>query len=141
VVNLVLAPEGDGRWTEYAGGYSDMLAQRGADLAARKATKVKAAAADARAAAAPTSPGPPAGKRKLSFNEKHALQTLPKEIDTLHARVRALHAKLDDPAFYARDPNGFAAASEQLAGAQAQLAAAEERWLELELLREEIAGG
>ena len=41
VVNLVLAPEGDGRWTEYAGGYSDMLAQRGADLAGKKAQKAK----------------------------------------------------------------------------------------------------
>ena len=32
LVSGVIAPEGDGRWTEYAGGYSDMLAQRGADL-------------------------------------------------------------------------------------------------------------
>ena len=28
----VIVPEGEGRWIEYAGGYSDMLAQRGADL-------------------------------------------------------------------------------------------------------------
>ena len=28
----VIVPEGDGRWTEYAGGYSDMLVQRGEDL-------------------------------------------------------------------------------------------------------------
>jgi ATP-binding cassette subfamily F protein uup len=33
VVNAVIAPEGGGRWLEYAGGYSDMLAQRGDDLA------------------------------------------------------------------------------------------------------------
>jgi len=33
VVNAVIVPEGDGRWVEYAGGYADMLAQRGADLA------------------------------------------------------------------------------------------------------------
>ena len=33
VVSGVIMPEGDGRWLEYAGGYSDMLAQRGADLA------------------------------------------------------------------------------------------------------------
>ena len=46
LVSGVIAPEGDGRWLEYAGGYSDMLAQRGADLArrerrpdARKATR------------------------------------------------------------------------------------------------------
>ena len=30
VVTSVIAPEGDGRWNEYAGGYTDMLAQRGA---------------------------------------------------------------------------------------------------------------
>ncbi len=32
VVTSVIAPEGDGSWIEYAGGYTDMLAQRGADL-------------------------------------------------------------------------------------------------------------
>src|SRR3569623_1294005 len=32
VVTSVIAPEGQGRWIEYAGGYSDMLAQRGSDL-------------------------------------------------------------------------------------------------------------
>src|SRR6478672_6523588 len=41
VVTSVIAPEGDGRWIEYAGGYSDMLAQRGADL---KREAVKAGA-------------------------------------------------------------------------------------------------
>ncbi len=37
-VNAVIAPERDGRWAEYAGGYGDMLAQRGADLS-RRASK------------------------------------------------------------------------------------------------------
>src|ERR1700735_330915 len=32
VVTSVIAPEGNGVWTEYAGGYTDMLKQRGADL-------------------------------------------------------------------------------------------------------------
>ena len=32
VVSAVIVPEGGGRWLEYAGGYTDMLAQRGADL-------------------------------------------------------------------------------------------------------------
>ena len=39
LVSGVIVPEGDGRWTEYAGGYSDMLAQRGADLDARRRAK------------------------------------------------------------------------------------------------------
>ena len=41
VVTSVIAPEGDGRWIEYAGGYTDMLAQRGADLK-REAAKAAA---------------------------------------------------------------------------------------------------
>ena len=41
VVTSVIAPEGNGRWIEYAGGYTDMLAQRGADLK-REAVKVAA---------------------------------------------------------------------------------------------------
>ena len=32
LVGGVIVPEGNGRWTEYAGGYTDMLVQRGADL-------------------------------------------------------------------------------------------------------------
>src|SRR6202007_67356 len=43
VVTSVIAPDRDGRWIEYAGGYSDMLAQRGADL---KREAVKAAAVE-----------------------------------------------------------------------------------------------
>ncbi len=138
VVNAVLAPDGDGRWIEYAGGYSDMLAQRGADLAGRRPQKAKTAPA-AKPSSIPPQPAPT--RRKLSFNEKHALATLPKEIDALQARIRALQDRLDDPSFYARDPKAFAETTSALASAQAQLAAAEERWLELELLREEIGGG
>ena len=47
VVNAVIVPEGNGRWAEYAGGYSDMLAQRGGDLT-REARKAKAAKSEAR---------------------------------------------------------------------------------------------
>jgi ABC transport system ATP-binding/permease protein len=138
-VNVVLAPEGNGRWTEYAGGYSDMIAQRGADLAGR-ALPQKAKAAPA-AKSAPGLAPVQSAKRKLSFKDKHALETLPKEIAALQARIAQLQRKLDDPAFYARDANGFADTTQSLADAQAKLAGAEDRWLELELLSEEISGG
>ena len=36
VVNAVIVPEGDGEWDEYAGGYSDMLAQRGDDISLKR---------------------------------------------------------------------------------------------------------
>jgi ATP-binding cassette subfamily F protein uup len=140
IVNVVLAPEGDigpGRWTEYAGGYSDMLAQRGADLAGARPQNAK----PARAEKAGPAPSAPARKRRLSFNEQHALATLPREMAALEARIRTLQSRLDDPSLYGRDPKAFADATAALAAAQAQLAAAEERWLELELLREAIGGG
>ncbi len=139
VVNVVLAPDGNGRWIEYAGGYSDMLAQRGADLAGRSLLQKARTAPTAKSAPAPAPAQAP--KRKLSFHEKHALEALPKEIAALQERIEGLHQRLDDPAFYARDPKAFAEAAEALATAQSQLVAAEEKWLELELLREEIAGG
>jgi ATP-binding cassette subfamily F protein uup len=138
VVNVVLAPEGDGRWTEYAGGYSDMLAQRGANLAARGAQRLRPGAPGKPPQPPPAAPLPV--RRKLSFHEKHALQTLPREIEALHVRIDALQAKLHDPAFFKRDPDGFVATTTDLTAAQGRLVAAEEKWLELELLREEIGG-
>ena len=39
LVSGVIVPEGNGRWIEYAGGYSDMLAQRGADLTRQSAKR------------------------------------------------------------------------------------------------------
>ena len=41
VVTSVIASEGEGLWQEYAGGYSDMLAQRGTAPAAIAAAKEK----------------------------------------------------------------------------------------------------
>src|SRR6187200_1581711 len=53
VVTSVIVPEGNGRWIEYAGGYSDMLLQRRADL---KREAVKPAAVEDKAEAKPAAP-------------------------------------------------------------------------------------
>ncbi len=141
VVNAVVVPEGNGRWAEYAGGYSDMLAQRKADLTARSAESRKAAAADGKSSSSSPRGSKPAAKRRLSFNDKHALDTLPKRISTLKVDIRKLSQKLDDPKLYSRDRPAFDKASVALAAAHSELALAEERWLELEILREEVEGG
>ena len=60
---------------------------------------------------------------------------------SLQVTIRALHARLDDARLYARDRKSFDEASAALVAAQAKLAAAEEKWLELEILREDIAAG
>jgi len=137
LVTSVLAAEGNGRWTEYAGGYSDMLAQRrGLDLA--RTAPTTASAETARRAPAADAPSRSLPKRKLSFKEKHALETLPARIDALQAEVQALNVKSADPALYARDPKSFAEVTSRLAAAEAELSVAENQWLELEMLREEL---
>jgi ABC transport system ATP-binding/permease protein len=135
VATSVLVSEGEGRWVEYAGGYTDMVAQRGAGVGARSAPERVAAKPKAPAAAKE-----PKVKRKLSFKEKHALETLPKRIEELQATAAKFKSVLADVDLYARDPARFSKLSEGLAKTETDLAAAEDEWLELEMLREEIEG-
>lgn len=135
VVNAVIVPEGDGRWNEYAGGYSDMLAQRGEDVV-RKPGRTRATPLPKTSQTATKS-----DKRRMTFNDKHALETLPRRIAQLQVELKKLQHDLDDPELYARDREKFSRTSESAAAAQAELAAAEEKWLELEIMREEIEGG
>jgi ATP-binding cassette subfamily F protein uup len=132
VVTSVIAPVGDGRWIEYAGGYSDMLAQRGADVK-REAVKAAEEKRESRVGTPST-----ASKRRLNFNEKHALETLPKTIAKLHAEIAKQQRFLDDPDLYRKDRKRFDQASDALTKAQKELGEAEDKWLELEVLREEI---
>jgi ATP-binding cassette subfamily F protein uup len=132
VVTSTIAAEGGGRWVEYAGGYSDMLAQRLPEVPAAVATRPRSA---------PTaSPPRPARREKLSFKDRHALETLPALIEALTAEIAALQSELADPALYVRSAARFAAAGARLEAAEAERAAAEERWLTLEMLREELEG-
>ena len=134
LVTSTIAVEGDGEVQEYAGGYTDYLAQRGPrrpEAAAPRPAKPAGPAADAA----------PKAKRKLGYQQQRELDQLPGRIDTLSAEVKRLEGVMADPALYARDPKAFQKASAGLEKAQAELAAAEERWLELEALREELEGG
>ncbi len=139
-VSSVIMAEGEGAFREYAGGYSDMLSQRGRGVEARDkgapAQKAKAGESKQEAGKAPAG----AAKRRLSFHEQHALKTLPKTMDDLRAKLETLAAEIADPALYARDPARFDKASGALAETQAALDAAEEEWLRLEILKEELEG-
>ncbi|MEW6125033.1 MAG: ATP-binding cassette domain-containing protein [Pseudomonadota bacterium] len=137
-VSSVIAAEGDGRFVEYAGGYSDLITQRGHGVQA------KAGAAKAKGEAAPTASAPskaPAPKKpRLTFQEQHALKSLPKTMDALRAEIETLGAQMADPDLYAKNPAKFEKTSAALAKAQAALDAAEEEWLRLEILKEEAEG-
>jgi ATP-binding cassette subfamily F protein uup len=130
VATSTLVAEGAGAWVEYAGGYSDMLVQRGTAPVA--STKVKTASRTT--ALAPTAQG--AKAPGLTFKQQHELKTLAAEIETLKSRLPALEAAVAAPDLYRNDPKRFAMATAALAAAQAALSKAEDRWLELELIRE-----
>jgi ATP-binding cassette subfamily F protein uup len=134
VATSVIAYEGEGRWQDYAGGYSDMVAQRGHGVRAR--IEAQAATPAARRAAEAQAPASPA-RQRLTMGERQALKTLPGEMEKLSAEIAKLNDILADPQLYARDAARFAKATELLAQRHAALAAAEERWLELEMRREE----
>jgi ATP-binding cassette subfamily F protein uup len=134
VATSVLMADGQGRFIEYAGGYSDMLAQRGGDVEAREEAKAKAV----KPSASKDRRKPRTPRRSLSFVEQHELKLLPGQIAALEKDIARLHETLSDAAFYARDPEGFSLASAELSSARVALGRAEERWLELEVLREEL---
>ena len=145
VVTSVLAPEGDGQWREYPGGYSDMLTQRQGEEPKKStgerddgSTAIKAAASTAAASAAASAPGTP--PRKLSFKEKHALETLPQTIAKLETDIAKFSKRLADPQLYAKDRAAFDKATADLAKAQSDLEASEVLWLELEERRTAIEG-
>ncbi len=135
VATSVLMADAQGKWTEYAGGYSDMVAQRGQGVEARK---VKAEAV--KSASSAPQPQAQQSQRKLSFKEKHALETLPATMKTLENEIGTLEAKLADAALFTRDPKAFEQAASRLTSARDELAKAEEQWLELEMKREMLEG-
>jgi ATP-binding cassette subfamily F protein uup len=91
---------------------------------------VKARAAPARIAAAPT---------KLSYKDERRLAELEAGMPALAGQISMLEARLADADFYARDAVGFHAVSTALDKARADLAAAEDAWLALEERREALA--
>jgi ATP-binding cassette subfamily F protein uup len=131
VATSVIASEGFGRWQEYAGGYSDLVAQRGFGVRAH----VQAEAAPMPRASA-ARPAAQAAKPTLSFTQLHALKTLPGRMEKLHREIDAAQKALLDPQLFARDRKAFDRHSAALAKAQQALEAAEAEWLELELARE-----
>ncbi len=136
VVTSVAAFEGDGRWVEYAGGYSDMIAQRGYGVE----NIGEAGRRDRKQAAKPKSASTPrsSSKRRMSYKEKFALENLPARMEALEAEIAALRKQLDDPELFTRDPERFKSTASDLETKQDELSTSEEEWLALEMLREEI---
>ncbi len=127
---IVLAEEG-GRFTEYAGGYADMLAQRGEAPTARPETRKTAGTAPVEKRIRISAP-------KMNFADAHALKVLPEKIAAAELQIAELEAGLSEDGLYAKNPKRFTLLSDQLAQLRAQKDADEERWLALEMAREAL---
>ncbi|MUG79419.1 ATP-binding cassette domain-containing protein [Bombella sp. ESL0380] len=130
-----LVAEGDGSWIEYAGGYSDMLAQR------RGRSPVERRQKDTAPSSSDTGSSPVRTVKqtvKLSYKEQRELDRLPELLEKLEKDATLCRNALADLGLYNRDPVRFEKITAALEDTETKLRQAEERWVELESKREEL---
>jgi ABC transport system ATP-binding/permease protein len=131
VVTQTIAFEGEGRWREYVGGYTDWLAQRVVSpVSAPGAPGAPRTVAPAPVAAPASVPAP--AKVKLAFKEQKELDGLPERISALEGEQSALTAQLSDGTLAGADAAKLATRLGEL-GTEIENAMA--RWEELEARR------
>ena len=133
-VTSIIAPEGNGRWLEYAGGYSDMIAQR----KGREIEQKNVAKSSSPQTSAPAERAKRETKQKLSYKQKYALEKLPSEIDALHNEIAKMEKEFSDPDLYTKNAKRFEELSRLLEQKRKDLETKENEWLELEMLKEEL---
>ncbi|WP_150427423.1 ATP-binding cassette domain-containing protein [Dechloromonas sp. CZR5] len=126
VVTQTIAAEGEGRWHEYAGGYSDWASYKAG--VAKEPARVKS---EAKPVAKAPEPVKPKGD-KLSWKEQRELEALPGKIAALEDEQAALTTRLEDPSIYQTDPQAAQRAAERLAAIDDELMILLERWEALE---------
>jgi len=122
VVTSTIVFEDDNQVSEYVGGYDDWLQQRPQPeitLKTKKVTKEKRKKERV---------------RKLTFKEKHELEELPLQIDTLETEIAELHSMMADPDFYRTAGEQVATTTTRLEKIETELTATYARWEELDSL-------
>ncbi|MBN3809526.1 ATP-binding cassette domain-containing protein [Paraburkholderia sp. Ac-20347] len=135
VATSVIASEGEGKWREYVGGFSDWQTQsaRSQEMAEARAPKEAAPAA---AAPKDSATGRNAQRSvKLSFKEQRELEELPKRIEALETEQKTIGATIEEGSIFAKDAQEGTRLSERYAAIDEELLLALERWEELEAKR------
>lgn len=118
--------EGNARWSEYVGGYSDMP-----PLQAREAVEKSVGNTAPKAAASKPAQSKPS-RRKLSYKLQRELELLPEKIEQLEKQLEEAAEQANAPGFYDQPGDVINEQMQQMAAWQAELDEAMERWLELE---------
>ena len=147
VVTQVFVAEGEGRWREYVGGYSDWERVRApvelvdskkptqkstASASAVSSGDSAAAKSSATNASATTSSAAVAKPKKLSFKEQRELEQLPQLIADLEAEQTSISARLADASLYRQSPSEAQQLNQRYAEIDTLLVQALERWEEIE---------
>ncbi|MEP3246158.1 MAG: ATP-binding cassette domain-containing protein [Sneathiella sp.] len=130
LVSSVIVIGDEGNVDEYIGGYTDYVRQRN-DLKPIKGRKSGAAEKEQPAKQK-------SARKRLSYKDQRDLDRLPDVIDVLQNKIKDLEAQLGDPDLFIKMPEKFQASTTELSETQAELEQAEERWLELEIMQEEL---
>ena len=96
VVTQTLAAEGDGKWREYPGGYSDYLLQRAPGAGRADAERGARPAARGR----PAEDAPVKARARLSYKEERELAALPGQIEALEHEQAELTARMSAPDYH-----------------------------------------
>ncbi len=121
VVTQSIAFQGQGRWKEYAGGYSDWVRARKGVARETAAEKAKAPAAAA-----------PRKRVKLSYKESRELEAIPAQVEALEREQNDLTTRLADPALYRDRGADLKGLNTRHAEIGEELTRLLERWNELE---------
>ena len=125
VVTQVVVAEGQGRWREYVGGYSDW--ER-----VKASAPAKAAPKPAGPAPAAAAPAPAAKPKKLSYKEQRELEELPALIAKLEDEQSALAIELAAPDIYRQNPAEAKRMAARVEEIETLLLDALERWEQIE---------
>ena len=134
-VTRTIAYEGDAQWQVYAGGYTDMVRQRGEGVKAREVIAKKATTESKSNASSNTTSK---SKGKLSFKHKHRLDKLPQEMANAEGKITKLETILSDPELFSSDPDLFNKTIYDLDIAKTKQEALELEWLEIEQMKEDL---
>jgi ATP-binding cassette subfamily F protein uup len=131
VVTQTLVAEGNGKWQEYVGGYSDWLTQRRPSAAAPASAKQKQEGRNDDARRSPPT--------KMSYKETRELAQLPGEIEALEQQQHALTAKMSSGDYHKQGSEQMKADRQLGADIERQLAEKFARWEALEAKKAQLA--
>ncbi len=124
VVTEVLAPEGNGLWREYVGGYSDWQHYK---------PKVESVVKKAETVDKVVPKKPKQTKIKLSYKENKELETLPERLMQLEAERDELISSMSEPNYYStHSPHEIKEQNEKIQFLENEINQSYVRWEELE---------